>query len=117
MYYDERKEVIPEAPVILEPWQQHLLNAAQYIRDHGWCQLTSKNDKGEVCLEGAISQGVLQAQGVKKYNKQTSDLFCAADRKVRRYLQLTYPSHYWNDQNGRTKEEVIAALEGAARAV
>lgn len=116
MYYDERKEVIPEVPVILEPWQEHLLNAAQYIRDHGWCQLTSKNDKGEVCLEGAIMQGILQALGTKSYLKISPPLYGEADRKVRQQLGTNLPCHYWNDQKGRTKEEVLAVLEATVKA-
>lgn len=112
MYYDERKEVVAEAPIQLEPWRRTLLRAADYIRNNGWCQGSYYNfgsdGKTAVCMLGAI---------VKVENLRERDLSekHPAVAGLLKYVGTpTVPAY--NDVLGRTKEEVIAALEGAARA-
>jgi hypothetical protein len=117
LYDPEEAETKPE--VKLEPWRQHLLDAAQYIREHGWFQGGICDASQErVCLIGSLyaSVGLLDAAA-----KRTPNLALRIDEewcRVLGYLGLN-PRKCdiadWNDATGRTQEEVIAALEGSAR--
>lgn len=108
MYYDERKEVVAEAPVPLEPWRRTLLRAADYIRNNGWCQDSYYDTHSSAtCILGAI---------VKVENLRERDLHAkhpVVNGSLKYLGTPTIPAY--NDAVGRTKEEVIAALEGAAR--
>lgn len=103
MYYDKRTEIEPvvspakPAPYP-EPWQQSLLEAAQYIRKYGWCQLENQTEQGGVCL--VVSMQITDpAQWRIGY-----EIIRAA---------LNRSPVAWNDTKSRTKEEVIAVLEKA----
>lgn len=104
MLYDKRSENEGEAPVkSLEPWQQTLLEAAEYLRDHGWCQDIWRSEDGRVCLFGSVYtvSDCLMNDGYK----------VATQKLARRGASFA-----WNDVPGRTKEEVIAMLEDTAKA-
>lgn len=87
----------------LTPAKQALLDAAQYIRDHGWCQ-GRFYDGDRVCLLGAL---IVSTQGRQEYAAAAAALYQANG-------PVSSDAHDWNDAPGRTKEEVIAALEQAA---
>ena len=90
-----------------------LLEAADYIEWHGWCQHVVSNAKGEVCAMGAIAE-CLSRRG-------NGSSFAARERVwgyLSKYLNGSLPAlalEIWNDMPGRTKEQVVAALRGAAR--
>lgn len=100
--------------------------AADAIERRGWAQggdnpgavmepWGDTEPDAPVCLEG----GIMAAMGVGiESRKQEWFDSCPAYRAMREYLrpQLRhYPRLYmWNDQDGRTKEEVIEALRAAA---
>lgn len=74
--------------------------AADYIREHGWCQGITRNEKGGVCMYGASE-------------------FCGAacggvylDEAVREEIGMCVAG--WNDKPGRTKEEVLAVFDRIA---
>lgn len=97
-----------EKPAVkLEPWQQHLLDAAEYIRIHGWCQGRPSDSMGRVCVMGAL-------HATKLFGMHTY-----AEAANRLAWHLRFPNYGyvagWNDNPDRTKEEVIAAMEAAAR--
>ncbi len=95
-----------EKPAVkLEPWQQVLLEAALYLNTHGWTRGTFKNQLGQVCIMGAF------ACIVPDMPDRQAAIFTALC-EFERYVGQSTAS--WNDQPHRTKEEVIAALEGAA---
>lgn len=109
MYFDKRTETVP-APVThpeLEPVQQHLLEAAEYLRSHGWeSGLWRCLIRGSVCMMGAVS-------------KVTEEDFSRSSTPYHEaYLRLSsYAGRCavaWNDQPGRTVEQVIDLLERAA---
>lgn len=107
MYYDKRIETVP-APVQhpeLEPVQQHCLEAAEYIRRHGWCQGTWYNGRG-VCMMEAVRVVTNDPRSGFGTNYDN------AENHLRNLLGRC-PVGY-NDTGGRTKEEVIALLERAA---
>lgn len=84
------------------------LKAADYIEQHGWCQQVLQDMDGRVCLLGALSF-------------VASGSLCSVRLvgQVGRYLKRTGLTKrgtavVWNDKPGRTKEEVVAVLRGAA---
>lgn len=87
----------------LKPHQKVLLNAAQYIRDHGWCQHVTRDRQGRVCLSGALYR-----------NAEEPDYTNAAYAV---YALIKENLAEWNDTPGRTEQEVIAVLEKAAEAL
>lgn len=83
--------------------------AVEILNDKGWIQGSYGGDKIGYCLIGALHTA---AYGMD------SDLYYETYSKVARFLTIdnnvteqSLPR--WNDTEGRTKEEVIAALEGA----
>lgn len=121
MYYDERKEVIPEAPVapapvVLEPWQNCLLDAARHLRTWGWCQGTSRIDERR-CVQSALMHAASNDRAVYEETNQKLGVYLKLPAHYAHDGQKRYATHLWNDGYGRTEGEVIAALEGAARAV
>lgn len=102
MYYDKRTEVEP-APVKHREYtavQQSCLEAAEYIRTHGWCQGTYQNHLGMVCMIGSA-----QVRGASVGDPVYYHMV--------KFLGGISPIS-WNDSRNRTKEQVIAALEMAA---
>lgn len=94
-----------DKPVPVEPieaWRKALLDAAEYIRVHGWCQHVHRNSSGNVCAIGALKE--VAAPIVES----------AAHMVMIRYLG-SVPVSWWNDAPERTAEEVVEALLSAAR--
>jgi hypothetical protein len=67
------------------------------VRD-GWCQKTLKDDEGKRCLIGAIPIGC----------------FSPALHALENVTE-THGVPRWNDKPGRTKDEVLAAIDKAIR--
>jgi hypothetical protein len=91
--------------------QQDLLAAADYLDTHGFCQ-GQKYDRatGSVCIVGALS-------AVIGGNPRFDALF----ESYRGYPALDLLVYYlgktpatWNDERGRTKDEVVQAMREAA---
>lgn len=113
---------VPDAPV--EAWRRALLDAAEYIRVHGWCQQFYDGDK--VCLVGAL-HAVLGSERVTRtistgatipaFEPSWPGVSDDAAEQVRAHLHLPIGESVadWNDEPGRTADEVISALESAAR--
>ena len=104
MLYDKRWELDKTGKV--------LDAAADYIGEHGWCQFDICDDFGRVCALGAIA-------------RVTTDSMYSVFERLDRYMALLKPRTSgarapgiveWNDMVGRTQEEVVALLRGAARA-
>jgi hypothetical protein len=86
-------------PEVLDQVSLNLLAAAEYIEKHGWCQKRASNSLGQVCLFGAL-------------NRVTNNLSNSEYDRV--YKVLNDQPINWNDEPGRTKEEVVNALRKAA---
>ena len=63
-----------------------------------------------VCIEGAI----MAVQGTDQFPTTYDVQWCPAYRAMAAYLETPYRLFNWNDRPERTKDEVIAALRGAA---
>lgn len=104
----------PAKPVVDEIGER-LLKAAQIIRERGWCQGIAEMRSGEVCAFGAILQtGRYDTVGIDAYVR-LSDFVATLDHKCLPESAGTNFVARWNDHPSRTKAEVIAALEAAAR--
>lgn len=97
--------------------------AADLIEQRGWAKGTGWNETGEregapLCLEG----GIQAAMGLhtQPYADDPSEQWladmkaCPAYQAVKDYLNHPGTLYVWNDALGRTKDEVIAVLRGAA---
>lgn len=87
----------------LEPWRRVLLDAADLIDEKGHCQNALERD-GKYCMGGAMER-----MGSRELSK--SDARIAFDR-LNEYCGDWFVA--WNNTEGRTKEEVVAALRGVA---
>jgi hypothetical protein len=90
-----------ERPVI-DPCSQDLLDVANYIDRHGWCQYQERNDKRQVCTWGAFRDVI-----------QSADRHDMAQARFERFIGTKVV--VFNDCHGRTVGEVTAALRACAR--
>jgi hypothetical protein len=81
------------------------LQAAEILREKGWVQDVMHSDQG-YCMVGAIEAA---ARGSHHFRFAVQD---AVNRHLGRHKSDALS--VWNDMPGRTREEVIAALEAAA---
>lgn len=111
--------------VELDDISKHILRAANYINEHGWCQHLVETPGGAVCLQGALFK-TMDPQCMKyrlewgiAWRTAPSE-YLNAEKRVYNYLQHkgmigNYKgSHNWNDAPGRTKDEVINLLREVA---
>lgn len=109
--------------VELDDISKHILRAADYINEHGWCQHLVETPGGAVCLQGALFKTMdPQGRWLGRYEKlwRGPSEYLNAEKRVYNYLQHkgmigNYKgSHNWNDAPGRTKDEVINLLREVA---
>lgn len=112
MLYDPKWEKeIEVAPV--EQWRTDLIAAAKVMRERGLCQGAYEwGVNGPVCTIGAIRIAIQGFSGLPTKTEAAARMHAAIARVMRRVGGFV-PG--WNDITGRTADEVIAALEGAAR--
>ncbi len=82
---------------------QSLLDAADYMQEHGWCTQQFEAPDGRVCLLGALQKFAPTSTWEPAY-RRLYDYFGA------------YPEE-WNDNVCRNEEEAIAALRAAAGSI
>ena len=104
-------------------WQDILMKAASIVEE-GWCQgAMHRNWDGEECYRsGAIescAEGAIQRASDELSDGAGAayDLASAADRGLRKHLgkRLVPTIANWNDQHGRTADEVAEAMRQAAK--
>lgn len=102
---DYRPETKPD--VALESWRKVLMDAADYIEAHGWCNLPGggRGAPNPLCASLAIVEASSRAEMPGVVVRFAS------------YLGLDCPARIpdWNDTPGRTGAEVCAALRECAR--
>jgi hypothetical protein len=99
MFLEEKKE--GESPTRLEPWRQALLDAAQFLKDNGWCQKTFRTDAGQHCVIGALT---MTDRGYEIGKDAERVLYSVVGNIIE-----------WNDREGQTAENVIETLRYLAR--
>ena len=87
-----------------------LLKAADVVERKGWCQCRLRTPSGRVCVMGAV----LVAHG-EDIETPFYDHPYWLDKAMGRIQNVTnrWPPE-WNDQGGRTAEEVVSVLRQAA---
>ncbi len=107
------REKLPEteipAPITEEPWRKALRDAAELIRTRGHCKGDYTDASGALCLVGAIR--VVTGCGLA-YESAASGECIALTLRVAQTIPDVLD---FNDAPERTAEEVISALESAAR--
>ena len=94
----------PKWDVKIESWRQVCLDAADLLERDGWCQHAPMDERGRRCLINAV-------YSVGDY------MACRdAERQIKLFIDKPHLS-WWNDTDGRTKEQVIAVLRGCAKCV
>jgi hypothetical protein len=100
MFVDEKKQ--GEAYVAAEPWRQVLLDAADYIDKHGWCQHQEESKTGQVCAFMALKI-VTDGDIMRRRLPQ---------RRFERFVGLHTTA--FNDVFARTAEDVTTAMRDCA---
>ncbi len=114
MLYDNKRWEV-KAPVVRseEPWRKLLLDAADVIEQRGWCQCRLGTQDGAVCAGGAV----LSAGNCWEGHLSSNPIAAEAARRLRAHIGPGYTCGNiasWNDEPGRTKEEVLATLRAVA---
>lgn len=114
-------QVETKPQIVAEPWRKVLMDAADYIEAHGWCQHSVATDDGRACLNGAIK--IAGGMNPQASNWRDYPAVIIATEAMRSRVGL--PDQYfaghrdatlWNDTPGRTAAEVCNALRECARA-
>lgn len=89
--------------------------AADVIRERGWWQGRSVGDNGEVCLNRSlrVSAGLLvlgAEEGPGQSDRRVDEAYKTAQRRLRGAIGVT---HWWNDEPGRTVDDVYTLLKFA----
>ncbi len=80
-----------------DPISRTLRRAADMIERQGWCQGQWADKHGRVCIMGALGD-----------TESDPAAFCAACHRLSTHLGQRLSM--WNDEPGRTKDEVLAML-------
>jgi len=99
----QREVAASRKPKFKEPWRRILWDAAELIERKGWVQAAHWIPGEGYCAMGAI---------LAFNNHLRSSDARPAKQKLRHHLRKSI--HSWNDERGRTKEEVLTALRTVA---
>lgn len=96
-------------PPSKKPTVEQVINRAhELISEHGWTQNIARNAEGSLCLAFAIHESVREFC-------QTNDFDLIDETKKFVKAKCGLPPYgdlvAWNDQSGRTKEEVLEVLK------
>lgn len=92
------------------------LRAAEVLRERGWTQRLAVADDGRVCAMGAIwvAMGADLREGVFNQNGASADTVIEVENAFRKAMNCDQFVARWNDEPGRTVENVIAGFEATA---
>jgi len=86
-----------------------LTEAASRIRESGWCQFRYHSPRGGMCMMGAVYQVLDELNEEIVYDDETVDILRS---RLAHIPNVNLEA--WNDYSGRTKEDVLALLEGTS---
>jgi hypothetical protein len=112
MFVEEKRQGEITTKYDEETWRQVLSAAADFLETRlgGWCQGCLMDCMGQVCMLGAITMAP-QTWRIPM-GLRDSQVRSQAQQKMSKFLGML--AHRWNDEPGRTKEEVITALRACA---
>lgn len=112
--------------VTTEPWRDLLLKAADIIEEKGWIK-GSYHHSGGACAVGAIALAANldwvylaeeRSAGFQgPATEAVTHLLAQVNKRPGLFNRKYDNVQRWNDDTGRTKEEVVAAMRKAANAV
>jgi hypothetical protein len=120
MFLDENA-VPAVSPAQIEDWRRILLDAADYIEKNGWLQdgyFEYDDATGPACIVGAIVGRACYDDWIdynKPQRKALTHLAMSIVPMIDDDIGIDGTVTCWNDQPGRTEEEVIAKLREVAR--
>ena len=79
-----------------------LLDAADYIHNHGWCQGNLRDEQGHVCVMGAITAVTMRSHDDGTLAADLFRKFCG-----------TSSVGYWNDKICQNEQQAIDSLLSA----
>ncbi len=89
------------------------LSAADYMRNHGWCQGVAVDRDGRVCLIGAVSRAAGAYPGAYPDNMDKAySRYREAVERLESYLGMSAAA--WNDGYCQSEEQAIQKLIEAA---
>lgn len=100
---------MPEAPPTLPQTIADLRAAADLLEQDGWCQGTWHPADGAHCVGHALYVVTARAETEEAKNRRLNRVIYAFAAHVGMRAITA-----WNDAEGRTQEQVITALRGAA---
>lgn len=94
-----------------------LLGAAQVLETRGWCQKQYVDKRGCCCMSGAMQFAMgFDPRTDDMWRSDMSRIWLEAIAAVESQMGAMDTVIRWNDQQGRTVEEVLSVLEKAAEA-
>jgi hypothetical protein len=120
MFLDEK--TIPVPVKTLQPWQELLLKAADFMDNLGMCRGTFEGYDGHVCLRGAIylayKGAAYPGHWYELYQEKPSlePVLHQAEQAVLRTLKVhsIIQAALWNNDIAKDKAEVVGMLRRAA---
>ena len=95
---------------------EDLANSINYLREHGWTQGKNFNLRGDCCAWGAVIASVEGVgAGLNRMAEAQVERTSNVARAFYRFHQVDIVAY--NDAEGRTKDQVIRALEATLDAL
>lgn len=94
------------------PLPEYFLAAKKRLETHGWTKNIEEDARGRCCLVGALKKIGPRFGVDAEFSREV--MWSALEAVDPDQQHSIMRIGYWNDKPGRTKEEVLAALELAA---
>jgi hypothetical protein len=97
--------------------EQAAQEAITEINARGWCQYTTTDREGRVCIGGALNLAMTGKTALMSHVPWAATLAKIIDEQYPETQLYETPTDLvvnWNDDEDRTKDQIIAALEKLA---
>ncbi len=108
MFLEIKKPGEVQVPVPLEPWRQLLLDSADLLERRGWCQQHLIDVRGRMCAIGAMTAAW------NPVHNWSMDVVTEAQSRLQSLVGSVVE---WNDEYGRTEDQVVDMLRYVANYV
>lgn len=108
---------VDHTPAELDEPSKLLLRAASLIETHGWCQYNVCDERGRMCVNGALLKAYTGSPDWPDDQSVASNSYppaIASRRLAMAVGVLANHASVWNNEDARTKDEVISKLRAAA---
>lgn len=105
---------VDHTPEELDEASKLLLRAAALIEKHGWCQNYLISPEGKLCFAGAMKVAAYGIPFPSRPGAIQPTMEMAWDRFEKAVGVKWGRASKWNDEPGRTKDEVVAKIRSVA---